>query len=602
MAEHLPLLVFPQARTIPPPRGRGFPPSQPHLPAHERQIERLTGQLADLEQDFARYKASVSSAVAGLEPETVLVIEIAGRVEDFKRAVDHTDGLEWLGEWDIEDIEPDEDFFEENNQGEGERTDKPLQGRLFLSLSNETGLIALLNLWKLWERGETLPPGKTKWRDVFAHTRKIRRWGTKETLRETGMIGLWRDMLDPITPDQKICFQIELFYRQSREKRQQSENAVVELLKEIDGETLGPFIDMSDIAFHAVKAKVPCDQIRTLVNQMDSSPTEIDIRLFKFPGVMYFRPTGQSVAAFEDEAGVAEEFPEGAPELPPVVAILDGVPNIQHDALKDRLLFDDPDNLAATYQPGERKHGTTMASLVIHGEQPNRQSIPLAKQVYHRPVMQSDVTARGFGRSEEHFPDDVFPEDRIERAVRRMFAGEGNTEPQAPGVKIINLSLGDRERPFIHTPSPWAKLLDWLSWKYRVLFCVSAGNFLEDIDIGVSNVGFAALPDEEKVAQTLKRIAQQLSKRRLLSPAESLNALTVGALHTDESGADIPGQRTDLLPNSSLFSPISRFGHGFRRSVKPEILFPGGRQLYKTPPLDGDQKFMLAQGRDRPGQ
>ncbi len=60
----------------------------------------------------------------------------------------------------------------------------------------------------------------------------------------------------------------------------------------------------------------------------------------------------------------------------------------EHEALKGRLLYDDPDNLAAQYQPGERRHGTAMASLVVLGEQPNGQTTPLASQVYHLPVMQ----------------------------------------------------------------------------------------------------------------------------------------------------------------------------------------------------------------------
>ena len=199
--------------------------------------------------------------------------------------------------------------------------------------------------------------------------------------------------------------------------------------------------------------------------------------------------------------------------------------------------------------------------------------------------MQPNPQARSFGRCEEHIPDEVFFEDRIERVVRRMFEGEGNVTAQAPGIKIINLSIGDSERPFIHTPSPWARLLDWLSWKYRVLFCVSAGNFVGKIEVSIPHSEFSALSDEQKVSCVLKCVEQQLPERRLLSPAESLNSLTIGALHADESGDYTLGQRVDLLPNNALFSPISRFGHGFRRSVKPEILFPGGRQLYKTPLL-----------------
>lgn len=100
-----------------------------------------------------------------------------------------------------------------------------------------------------------------------------------------------------------------------------------------------------------------------------------------------------------------------------------------------------------------------MASLVVHGEQPNGQSVPLASKVYHLAVMQPNPEARSFNKHEEYFPDEVFFEDRIERAVRRMFEGEGNVPAQAPSVKIINLSIGDPGRPFIHTPSPWASCL-----------------------------------------------------------------------------------------------------------------------------------------------
>lgn len=651
----LPLLVFPKAKSIAPPEGNPFPQSKPHLPGHATQVQRLTRQLADLQEEFSRYKASISGAVAGLEPEAVIVIEIAGSVDDFKRAVDATEGLEWLGEWDVEDIEPDDDFYEApkigvdffKNKIEGitsraqskeiqkilkeqscidndgklivdvipplllpdhlrhlsneiinainDAKDKKLGGRLFLSFSNEHGLSELLTLWKLWEKNKSLPSGKAKWREVFAQTKKIRRWGIEETLGEAHMTDRWLAELDSAHPSEEVRCQIELFYRRAPEKRKQNEGIVISLLNEMGGAILSPFIDMPKIAFHAVKAKLPADKVRHLLALLNSPNAEIDIQLFKFPGVMYFRPTGQSMAVSGDETGEDAEFPEGSPELPPVVAILDGAPNLLHDALKDRLLFEDPFDLAAEYQLGEKRHGTAMASLVVHGEL-DAPLAPLIRKVYHLAIMQPNPLARSFREHEEYFPDNIFLEDRIERAVRRMFEGEGGVPAQASDIKIINLSIGDRERPFVHTPSPWARLLDWLSWKYRVLFCVSAGNFLGDIDAGIPHSEFSTLPDEQKVACVLKCIERQLSERRLLSPAESLNALTIGALHSDESGDYVLGKRIDLLPSSTLLSPISRLGHGFRHSVKPEILFPGGRKLYITPHLDSAQSYNLSLG------
>ena len=598
MATKLPLLVFPQAKSILPPKGTPRVIGQPHVPAHEKQVVRLGTQFDSFQHDFDRYKASISKSVAGLEPETVLVIEIAGTVNDFRQAVEAID-LEWLGEWDMDGISPDEDFYETNNKGEP--ASKPVNGRMFLSLCNEAGLRELLSLWDRWKKSGALPSGKTKWRDVFNQTVQIRRWGIEETLRETGMLDRWRDLLDPINPQEPIRCQIELFYRRTPERRRQAESNVVALLEAAGGKSLGSFIDLPEIAFHAVKAELTAQSIRQLLSELDSEAHDTDIQLFKFHGVMYFRPTGQSLAVSEDGEGAESEIVEGEAELPPIAAVLDGAPNLQHQALKGRLLFDDPDNLSAQYQPGERKHGTTMASLVVWGDMAAGKAEPLPRQVYVLPVMQPDPHSDPRNRS-EHIPDEVFFEDRIARAVRRMFDGEGSAPAQAPNVCVINLSLGDPARPFIHTPSPWARLLDWLSWNYRVLFCVSAGNYTDDMDIGLDIPSFQAMTAQQKVEHVLKLIQTQLSERRILSPAESINAITVGARHTDETGSYPLAQRTDLLPDESLVSPVARLGHGLLRSVKPDILFPGGRQLYRTPPLNSQSQYGLDRTYGVPGQ
>ena len=286
MATSLPLLVFPQAKTIAPPQGNGFPSSQPHVPSHGKQVVRLGTQLTALQQEFDRYKASVSGSVAGFEPETVLVIEIAGSVNEFRQAIEAI-GLEWLAEWDIDDVPPDEDFFESNSKGE--RTSKSVKGRMFLSLGNEAGMRELLSLWEQWRNNQTLPTGKTKWRDVFNQTVQIRRWGIEEALRETGMLDRWRDLLDPINPGQPIHCQIELFYRKSGQRHAQGERNVTALLEAAGGRTLGSFIDMPEIAFHAVKAEIPAECIWQLLSDLDSDAHDTDIQLFKFHGVIRLR-------------------------------------------------------------------------------------------------------------------------------------------------------------------------------------------------------------------------------------------------------------------------------------------------------------------------
>ena len=609
-----------------------------------------------MEEDFSRYKAMVSEGVTGLEPETVLVIEIVGRVEDFRRAIDNTDGLEWLGEWDIEEIEPDEDFYEIPQIGAdffkrkinitraksqeikkvleqceiidakgnpitedlsklslpadlaylekdiivaitNAQKDKSLDGRLFLSMVNQQGMDELLSVWEKWKGKKQLPNGKAKWRDIFECLKNIRRWGMKETLVETGMKEYFENLLDSET----ASFQIECFYHQNEAKRRRVESNINQLIRDSGGELISPFIDKPDIAFHAVKARMPAMQIKALLEETEKR-TE-NQRLFIYPNVMYFRQTGQSIISSAVGDGEEAEHPQTRGEHLPVAAILDGAPNLQHNALENRVDFDDPFDLADKYLPGERRHGTAMASLVIHGDRSDETTSPILSKVHHVAITQPNEQKRNLGKKDEHFPEDCFSEDRIEQAVRRMLDSDGEVEPLAPTVKIINLSLGDPTRPFIHTPSPWARLLDWLSWKYRVLFCVSAGNYTGKYDFGIPHPEYQGKSDEEKRRLLLKAMQYGLSERRLLAPAESINALTVGALHQDESGDGYHlGQRIDLLPDNNLLSPISRLGHGFRRSVKPEIYFPGGRQLYSKPLLSTDSNFGIDNATREPGQ
>ena len=262
MVEQLPLLVFPQPRKIEPAGGKPTPPGPFHFPSHERQKERLKGQLTELESDFSWYKATVSGALAEFEPESVLIVEVAESMEDFRQAVENTEGLEWQGEWEMKDLKPDEDFYTPPKIGvlffkqwipeitdkeqsaeirnilmEQEFIDKngvliveefsdlvlpdhlehfsqkieqaivkakqkPFTGKLFVSLGNQRGFNEILSLWKRWEKGEELPHGKKQWKKIFDHAIRIRPWGIEETLYETGMIDRWRDLIDPILPSE----------------------------------------------------------------------------------------------------------------------------------------------------------------------------------------------------------------------------------------------------------------------------------------------------------------------------------------------------------------------------------------------------------------
>ena len=117
--------------------------------------------------------------------------------------------------------------------------------------------------------------------------------------------------------------------------------------------------------------------------------------------------------------------------------------------------------------------------------------------------------------------------------------------------------------------------------KYNVLICVSAGNHSGPIELDVERSSFANLSLHKREEEIFKSLYRDLRLRRILSPADSINAVTIGAWHHD-FGQVTPGRShrfnphiTELLP-----SPITGLGCGFRNSTKPDILFPGGRQFY----------------------
>lgn len=586
----MPLLVFPSKKNTTPNKGHGGG-SNIQIPSSSKQVERLGSLFDDLNNDFLRYKASLSSTHAGLAPEMVLVLEIAGSIEDFKNAIDKTDGLDWLAEWDLEDSEPDDNFFSLNENGKKSK----VSNRLFVSMANEQGMHELLTLWSSWKNGDSLPRGKTKWRDVFSQLRTIRRWGIQDMFVESGVLDYWLENLSA-DDNGSETFQVEFFYSEHEDKRRESVNYLKEILQRVGGELVSHVSHIPEIHFHAVKANAPTSVIRGWLDIIERGENEIEKILFHT--VMYVRPAAQSMVAAEDGGEVFSGNVDRAEDAP-VGALIDGYPLSNHQLLSGSLDICDIFDVESAYQSGERTHGTAMASLILHGDLSANPRQTLTRKLLCIPVMQPNPNSSD---REEHVPESEFLEDRIHVAVRKMFEpSQGEMEALYPNIRVINLSIGESFRCFEHTPSPCARLLDWLSWKYRVLFCVSSGNFQKDIDLQVNEVEWNGFTDDEKVRILLSSIQDSLAKRRLLSPAESINALTIGALHRDESVNWPLANRLDLAPVSNFISPINRIGWGFRRSIKPEIYFPGGRQLYQKPASSRTTQYKLSKGALAPG-
>ena len=212
-----------------------------------------------------------------------------------------------------------------------------------------------------------------------------------------------------------------------------------------------------------------------------------------------------------------------------------------------------------------------MASLIIHGDLSDP-GPAVSSPLHVHPVM----VPCDFPEGVEGIPTDRLFVDVIHAAFQRLFGG---SRPVAPSVRIVNISLGDPARVFTRRLSPLARLLDYLAYKHNVLIVVSAGN----CDIAPTVVS-DVLDDPQALDQAVRQsLHAQARHRRLLSPAESINALTVGALHADASSTGtLPDTVVDPLIEGAV-AVYSPSGSGFRRSPKPDLFVPGGRSLYLRP-------------------
>lgn len=562
---NFPLLFFPEPTPADISRLGGGG-SSVHIPDITRQRARIAPQLTVLQQAFNAKRLKLQQTAPMENPELILVIEVAGSVDDFAKAVAKIPGLEWLVEWAEDEIASDEDFFIKGKEG------KPVPVRLFLLASNQEALVQLLALWTRYQKDTTakFDLGLNKFRNLFGQLLNIRHWSVADRV-DTDVRSYWQSCIDDGL--KTIRFEIEAWHFVSQQKNDAARNEIEALVHGLGGQVLRHAL-IDEIAYHGLLVELPAAAVaRVLAGETPE--------LVLSDRIMFFRPKAQSITDGVDEAeAIAQAEMADASEKPPVVALLDGLPLQNHQLLQGRLFVDDPDGWENGYEAKDRVHGTAMASLILYGEL-DGSTQPLAHRLYVRPVLRPDLNDNFNKCRREHTPDDALLIDLIHRAVKRICEGEGQDVAVAPSVRVINLSIGDEARLFERVMSPWARLLDWLSFRYSILFIVSAGNYTRALSLNTPSDTLADLTAEQRSALAFTAMTAASIERRLLAPAEALNVLTVGALHADRSQPPIVPRRYDLFAAGGL-SPLSRVGNGFRRAVKPDILMPGGRALYLT--------------------
>jgi hypothetical protein len=560
-----PILVFPKKEEVERTK-RKVVPQKPHYPTANKIAQYIEPKLSKL-QEALDSRMHIQNGAEGLNPEDVLVLETAGRVDDFYKAVKRVEGLEWLIEEDIEG-EPDEDFYVTDI--EGNRIEKELSSRLYLVSTNSEALNWLVTHFKEFanEPDAKAKRGYGKFKEVFQQLRDVRFWDYRDRLDGSDFMDKWlqEDM------EEDVKFQIELWFRNSEQRRTEAQLKVDTMVKEYAGKVLSVCV-IPEIKYHALLVEMPMARMRGIIEDPEVKS------LISCSDVMYFKQQAQTMTLpMEDDEEMGDEpetepFDEPLPTGEPIVAILDGYPMSRHRFLEGRITVDDPDGFGSRYEAHRMQHGTEMSSLIIHGDKSNR-GPAINTKLYLRPVMVP------FGdKNQECMPEDILGVDLIHRAVRRIFEGENGQPPVAPSVKIINFSIGDAARVFYRSMSPMAKLLDWLSYKYNVLFVISAGNILDQVfPMGCRYEEFAVKAQDEISKYITNDLLQHRAEHRILAPSESINNITVGAVHNDHSRILDYGDK--INPYACIHPSIyTRFGGGFRNSVKPDLVYDGGRQL-----------------------
>ncbi|WP_030518584.1 S8 family peptidase [Nocardia sp. NRRL WC-3656] len=582
--DHRPLLALPVPEVGPRSTGSPNPGLRLKKPGAQRQGDRLSPQFNALAEAFDGQRARLSDGpVKELDPELVVVFDLAGSVKDFQNAVAKVEGLEFLAEYLDEDTDPDEDFFVEGDDGR-------VPHSLYLVMSNAAAVGQLLSLFERWTRNPQakFDHGLGKFKSAFEQLRSVRRWDVSDRIRDTGLIDDWEQRLELAGQSYSpAAVEIELWFRHNGEQRAAAQAHVEQLIEAANG-TVVSTSQIPQIGYHAILATISIQQVQSVVREGAGT-----IQLLSAEEIMFVSPyTPMSVSDPTIEPLRTPNLP-GAPaggrvEGKPRIALLDGLPFVNHDVLAGRLGVDDPDNLASGYGVMSRRHGTHMASLIIHGDLSNP-GPALDRPLYVRPIMQPN----DFGR-EQVLAKALFP-DLVHRAIRRMYDGEGSQPATAPSVRIVNLSIGSSSRALVRRISPVGRLLDWLAVKYNVLFIVSAGNH-PAMPITVPATCFE---NERDMRDEALRAARQTARYRgILPPGDALNCLTVGATHADAAGdIPIPDTVVDIV-DPGMPALYGGVGPGVGRSIKPEIYHAGGRALYVRPPTgshgDGDIDVPLA--------
>ena len=535
----------------------------------------------------------------GIAPERALVFELAGTLNDFYSQVQRIPGLEFMFEEDAQLSSTDEFYLKQvtkkPNRGDGnesstEERRRVVDGRIYVTMPDLKALREILRLWDFFRSGSSMPLGFAPWKDLFSLLVDLRVWGPTDRLLPETLAYFSQSLEDP--EQQEVSAEIELWAYENADRAVRAEASVRSLITELGGSIVHT-IRLPSIRYHALLVLLPRQRIAEILDHSDVTVATVD-------DVMFVRPQSSiEYTRFEDTPDELSSDERSVLDLrsAPIAALIDGVPLANHALLTNRLIIEDQDHLENIVAVEHRSHGTSMASLMLYGDL-SEKNPPVSRPIYVRPVLQYDSTVDAETISPQKLPTDIMFE-----ATNDLIKADRELHDE-PSLFMVNLSLGDRNRRFSGSMSPWARAIDFLAFKHRLLFVISAGNILDWLPLASLSckADFLALTDTERETVIIAALNSEKSRRSIISPSEAINGITVGADHSDSQSflADDPffydPYKDEALPNIS-----SAVGLGHRRSIKPDMLFSGGRELVRLRE-DGGHLWLQVLPSNRTGQ
>jgi subtilase family protein len=570
-------------------RKTGSPRNMPRPsgPNRQRQGQRFQATFDRLSNALAGDNASIAlrQDPSGIAPERALVFITAGEIQGFAKAAEDV-GLELITELDLETTEDFPDGFEPAGGGAS------LSPELYATMPTVESFDRLLALWRGYLQNSPAPRGSAPWWNLFSLLIELRPWGPEDRFPESARAAITERL--PFNDDDEAIIELEIWPSANKDKRvgwrQETEDKILALG--------GRIIDRSSIAgdgfiYEAILVGLDTGILKEII----ANPFALN-GLATLEGIQFILPQTIAQTPLAEVGEDESTIPIGASfgeDMPIRAALFDGTPVAAHPALEGGVEIEDVHDLVRQSQVDQRYHATSMASLILRGDLKDDGSPVTDTRLVSVPLL---VDSNGGASSP---PEKLFV-DVLHTALIHVFAGD---EPLAPQVFVINFSIGVQDIRFAGRLSALARLIDWWASHYGVLFVISAGNIPEDLLLdNVSAIDFesASISERQEIVRTALR--NYAYERTLLSPAEALNGITVGALSEDLTAGTLPVSAEIMrLEDEGELLPaiVSARGLGPFRSIKPDFLTTGGIHEVRVLPALDDARLSVLGASQRTG-